>query len=178
MTVVIGLVGVVLGGLIGAVTSYLTTRSSLLLQLEHSYDVALRDRRLERYQALFHLSERIPRRWRPGAEPSRADLLGFWAMFHDWYFGEGAGGMFLTPEAKARYLRLQNALIEAAREDANGTADSAPLTDPESHLLRHLASELRHQLAEDVGAAHPPRLRWTRVGRTVEAPPGMDPAGA
>ncbi|TQK50060.1 hypothetical protein FBY35_0359 [Streptomyces sp. SLBN-118] len=170
MTVIIGLVGVVLGGLIGAVTSYVTNRSSMLIELEHSYDVALRDKRLERYQVLFHLSECIPRRWRPGTEPTRARLLEFWNTFHDWYFGPDAGGMFLTKTAKACYLNLQNALIDVAREDTTGTPSAEPLTEAESRLLRSLASELRHQLAEDVGASHPPRLRWSRVDKTVEGP--------
>ncbi|MER5466854.1 hypothetical protein ABT010_40850 [Streptomyces sp. NPDC002668] len=170
MTVVIGLVGVVLGGLIGAVTSYVTNRSSMLIQLEHSYDVTLRDKRLERYQVLFHLSECIPRSWRPGAEPTRSRLLEIRNTFHDWYFGADAGGMFLTKASKACYLNLQNALIDVARLDATGTPSAEPLDEAESRLVRHLASELRHQLAEDVGASHPPRLRWSRVDRTVEGP--------
>jgi hypothetical protein len=171
MTVLIGVLGVVLGGLIGAVTTYVTTRSSMLLELEHSYDVALRDKRLQHYQALFHISKCIPRRWPPAAEPTREDLQQFRERFHDWYFGEDAGGMFLTPTAKKLYLELQNALAEAAQEAVRGT----PLSAAQSQAVRHLASELRHQLAEDVGASQPPRLRWTRLGRTVDPP--QDSAG-
>ncbi|WP_046591516.1 hypothetical protein [Streptomyces mangrovisoli] len=171
MTVLIGLLGAVFGGLAGAVAGYVTNRAGMLMQLSHSYDVALRDRRLEHYAALFHLTECIPRRWRSGCEPDRARLLEYWETFHNWYFGAAAGGMFLTPASKTCYLALQNALLEQGREDATGLASAVPLTEAESRLIRHLASELRHQLAEDVGAAHPPRLRWARVSRTVDLPP-------
>ncbi|MGI5405015.1 hypothetical protein ACQEVG_37325 [Streptomyces sp. CA-135486] len=90
--------------------------------------------------------------------------------FRDWYFGADAGGMFLTSASKVCYLNLQNALIDVHCLDATGTAAAEPLEEAESRLLRHLASELGHQLAEDVGASHPPRLRWSRADRTVEGP--------
>ncbi|MEV6193601.1 hypothetical protein AB0M19_14545 [Streptomyces sp. NPDC051920] len=175
MTVLFGLLGAAFGGLAGAVAGYVTNRSGMLMQLSHTYDVALRDRRLEHYARLFHLTERIPRRWRPGHEPDRAQLLEHWETFHHWYFGEAAGGMFLTPASKSCYLALQNALLELGRDGAPGGAAAEPLAEGESRLIRHLASELRHQLAEDVGAAHPPRLRWARVNRTVDLPPVTPP---
>ncbi|MFI8928739.1 hypothetical protein ACIG3E_13820 [Streptomyces sp. NPDC053474] len=175
MTVVIGLVGVVLGGLLGAVGSYVTTRSGLLMQLEHAYDVTLRDRRLERYEQLFHVSRCVPRYWPRGEEPSRADLARFRREFHDWYFGERAGGMYLTPAAKALYLDLQNALFEALRTGPGESGDS-PVSAADSEAVRRCASELRHQLVEDVGVAQPPRMRWVRVGRT-EPPRGRAAQG-
>ncbi|GGV44084.1 hypothetical protein GCM10010245_69160 [Streptomyces spectabilis] len=171
---VIGLLGVVLGGLLGAVGSYVTTRSGLLMQLEHAYDVTLRDRRLDRYERLFHVSRCVPRYWPEGEEPSRADLVRFRKEFHDWYFGEEAGGMYLTPAAKELYLALQNALFDGigtgTAADTEEAGDS-PVSAADSEAVRRCASELRHQLVEDVGVAQPPRMRWARVGRT-EAPGG------
>jgi hypothetical protein len=175
MTVLIGLVGVVLGALAGAIATYLTTRSTMLLELEHAYDRALRDKRLERYQQLFHLTKCLPRYWLPTEEPTRQDLQRFRQIFHDWYFGEDAGGMFLTPTAKDLYMRMHNTIAEAMgdEEDRPDTALSSPLSASESQALRDLASDLRHQLAEDTGAANPPRLRWTRMGPTIPPPSGV-----
>jgi hypothetical protein len=172
MAVLVGLAGVALGALVGAVTTYLTTRSTMRIELEHSYDRALRDKRLERYQHLFHISKCLPRYWLPTEAPTRRDLHRFRQDFHDWYFGEDAGGMFLTAPAKDAYMRLLNMLAETMREDRDDVQTSAksPLSADESQALRELASELRHRLAEDVGAANPPRLQWTRLGRTI-APP-------
>jgi hypothetical protein len=176
MAVFVGLAGVVLGALVGALTTYLTTRSTMRIELEHSYDRALRDKRLERYQHLFHISRCLPRYWRPAEAPTRHDLDRFREDFHDWYFGEAAGGMFLTPAAKDAYMRLLNTLAQATREnwDDSQSSERSPLSADESETLRKLASELRHQLAEDVGAANPPRLRWTRLGRTIPPPPPLD----
>jgi hypothetical protein len=132
VTILIALLGAVLGAAAGAVATYVTTRSTMRLELEHAYDTALRDRRLESYQSLFSISKCIPRYWLPDEAPTSTDLQRFRQEFHDWYFGDVAGGMFLTPAAK---------------------------------------EELRHQLAEDIGAANPLRLRWTRRPVTVSPPP-------
>jgi hypothetical protein len=169
MAVFFGLAGVVLGALVGALTTYLTTRSTMRIELEHSYDRALRDKRLERYQHLFQVSGCLPRYWLPAEAPTRRDLHRFRQDFRDWYFGEDAGGMFLTAPAKDAYLRLHNVLAEAIRADRDDVdgSERSPLSADESQALRELASELRHQLAEDVGAANPPHLRWTRLGRTT-----------
>ncbi len=170
LTAIIGLLGAILGVLAGAIATYLTARSNMRLELEHSYDRTLRDKRLERYQELFHISKCLPRYWRAGESPTRQDLLQFSRDFHDWYFGEGAGGMFLTPAAKSVYMRVQNKLAEATHQTASESGEESPLSVTESQAIRDLASELRHQLAEDVGAANPPRLRWTRLGPTVQPP--------
>jgi hypothetical protein len=84
--------------------------------------------------------------------------------------------MFLTPAAKDAYMRLLNMLAQATREnwDDSQNSERSPLSADESQTLRKLASELRHQLAKDVGAANPPRLRWTRLSRTIPPPPPLD----
>ncbi|WP_322751673.1 MULTISPECIES: hypothetical protein, partial [unclassified Frankia] len=173
VTVLIGLVGAFLGALAGAVATYLTTRSAMQLELEHSYDQTLRDKRLNRYQHLFHVSKCLPRYWLSAEAPTRQDLLRFRNEFHEWYFGEEAGGMFLTPAAKNLYMQLLNTLVETTSEGNPSIPTDSPLSAVESQALRELASELRHQLAEDVGAANPPRLRWTRLGPTLQPPPSI-----
>ena len=51
-----------IGGIIaGGSLTYFTSRSQLYIGAEHAYDRALRDLRIPHYQALFHLTGRIPR---------------------------------------------------------------------------------------------------------------------
>jgi hypothetical protein len=170
MQLLAGLLGAVLGALVAGVVTYATTRSKMRLEMEYAHDRTLSDKRLEHYQRLFHISRCIPRRWRAGEEPSREDLARYNEDFHNWYFGEQAGGLFLTPQAKELYLRIRNTLSAASHPDGSAVTVESPLTPDESHMLRQLVSELRHQLVEDVGAAHPPRLRWTRLAPTVTPP--------
>lgn len=172
MTALIGLAGAILGALLGSVATYLTTRSNMWLTLKHSYDQVLQGKRLEHYQALFHLTKCLPRYWPRGGEPGRKDLPQYMQDFHDWYFGEEAGGMFLTPAAKDSYMKLLSLLAEVAftsSDDPGSSTVDNRLSASESQALRKLASELRHQLAEDVGAANPPGLRWVRP--TPQPPP-------
>ncbi len=165
MATLIGILGAIVGILIGSIATYLTARSNMRRELEYSYDKTLRESRVGHYQALFHLSRCLPRYWRPGEEPTRQELWGFGQEFSDWYFGAEAGGMFLTPAAKRAYMAVQTKLLEVAASPSD-SADSQ-LSDSESEVLRTLGSELRHQLAEDVGSANLPRLRWTRLGPTT-----------
>lgn len=172
MAAFIGLAGVILGAFLSAIATYLTTRSTKRIELEYSYDRALRDKRLESYQKLFHVSKCLPRYWRSAEIPTRQELRRFRQDFHDWYFGEDAGGMFLTAAAKDAYVRLLNLLAEAIPEDqvSPEKSEELPLSADESRALRGLASELRRQLSTDVGAANPPRLQWTRLGQTIPPP--------
>jgi hypothetical protein len=165
--ILVGALSAVLGALVGGVVTYLTTRSKLRLELAHAYDQAVREKRLARYQRLFHLSEAIPRYWRPGEEPSRERLLEICEEFHGWYFDEDAGGLYLTPRAMDVYMRLQTALATACRGDAVAATpertSGASMSPDESREIRDLADTLRHQLAQDVGTSSPPRLRLTRL---------------
>jgi hypothetical protein len=149
------------------------------IELEYAYDRTLREQRLEHYQKLFYVSRRLPRHWAPhlADQLTRQDAARLREEFHDWYFGEPAGGMFLTSAAKHRYMTLANALTEASGDqDEQADVGTESLVPSEDHKrLRELASDLRHQLAEDVGAAHPPRLRWYRPERTVR-PPWWEPS--
>ncbi|WP_284743789.1 hypothetical protein [Amycolatopsis sp. RTGN1] len=173
MEILVGALSAVLGALVGGVVTYLTTRSKLRLELAHAYDQAVREKRLARYQRLFHLSEAIPRYWKPGEEPSRERLLEICEEFHGWYFDEDAGGLYLTPRAMDVYMRLQNALATACHgDDAAGHTSEAPMSPDESREIRDLADTLRHQLAQDVGTSSPPRLRLTRLDPAPPPPRG------
>jgi hypothetical protein len=161
--------GSILGGFIVAVLAFSTTRYTLL----YSYDQTLRDRRLERYQELFRLTRHFHRYYLIGEEPRRRDLEEYRQEFDAWYFSEAAGGMFLTKAAKDIYMQMMNIIAEAAFENGK-PRENSPLTPGELKSLRQVASTLRHQLAADVGAAHPPRLRWTRPEPVPEVPSGVE----
>lgn len=173
VTILIGLIGAVLGALAGGITTYLTTRSAMMLSLEHDYDKTLRDIRLKGHQQLFHLSRQIPRHWLLTPEPSRADLMKIRTSFHDWYYHSDAHGMFLASGSKQAYIALMDALDAALFEiSPSGTTKvcdrpDSKLSPEESHRLLELSSNLRHQLATEIGAANPPRTRSSSPDRTV-----------
>jgi hypothetical protein len=109
----------VIGLLAGGGITYMTSRAQIRIQAERDYDVALRDLRLPHYQVLFHLTGAIPREWWPSSALTRRDVLELRERFHDWYFGEGAGGLFLSQDARTAYSALQVELQEAARNLAS-----------------------------------------------------------
>jgi len=164
--------GSILGGFVVAVLAFITTRYSLL----HSYDQTLQERRLERYQELFSLTRLFHRYYLIGEEPTRKDLEQFRIDSDVWYFGEAAGGMYLTKAAKAIYMQMMDLIAESAFENGR-SKESSPLTPAESKALRQVASTLRHQLAADTGAAHPPRLRWNRPEPVSQPPMSVEWSG-
>jgi hypothetical protein len=165
VTILIGLLSATFGAAVGAIATYLTTRSTMRLGLEHDYDKTLRDIRIKGHQQLFHLSRQIPRHWLLTPQPTRAQLVAIRTAFHDWYYHPEAHGMFLARHSKKAYIQLMNALDAALFETAPGgntklqDRPDSPLTAQESHRLLELASALRHQLAADIGASNPPRTR-------------------
>ena len=173
----IGLIGIIVGVAAGAVVTFITTRSRIELEQKARYDYQdleqrakfdydLRNLRLPHYQALHHLSERLPREFPTGDEPTRADLLAIREMFHKWYFGPSAGGMFLTEKARERYFDLMNELqVVGARSDAPARPTAA-----EVKRLLDQAHDLRQQLRVDLGTAEEPKTTWTARGLTP-APP-------
>ncbi|HEU5421247.1 MAG TPA: hypothetical protein VFV41_26415 [Streptosporangiaceae bacterium] len=173
MTILIGLLSAAFGATLGAITTFLTTRSAMRLGLEHEYDKTLRDIRLKGYQRLFHLTAQIPRHWLLTPEPSRAELREIRTSFHDWYYHADAHGMFLASDSKSAYITLMNTL-DAALFEISPSGDTklcdrpdSKLSPEESHRLLELASDLRHQLAADIGAANPPRTRSHSPAPTV-----------
>jgi len=161
----IGLASGILSGFIVAIITFFTTRYGLL----HSYDQSLREQRLERYRELFHLSKCFPRYLLVSEPPSRRDLLRTRLDFYDWYYSKNAGGMFLTEAARNYYILLQDSIANVAFENGEPRED-APLSAEEIKNFSQLAILLRNQLAADVGAADPPRHRWTRPATPVDPP--------
>ena len=151
ITIISTLAGILAGG----VVTYATTRSQLRIQAEHAYDRTLRDMRLPYYQQLFHLTKNIPREFLKA--PRQSELLNFREQFHNWYFGEQAGGMFLSQAAREAYFALQNELQSVA---GRMPSDSELVGQDDSMSLRKKASALRHQLTTDLGTAERPRIKW------------------
>ncbi len=148
----------VIGLLAGGVITYMTSRAQLRIQAEHNYDLALRDLRLSHYQELFHLTGTIPREWWPSSALTKRDVLALRERFHDWYFGEEAGGMFLSQDARTAYSALQVELQEAAR---NLASDEDLMGIDDIRRIRERGSILRHRLSSDLGAAEQARQSWT-----------------
>ena len=173
MAILIGVFGGVLGAIVGGTTTYFTTRSTMRLGLVHEYDKTLRDIRLKGHQQLFHLTHQIPRHWLLTPEPSRAELMKIRISFHDWYYHSDAHGMFLASGSKQAYITLMDALDAALFEispDGDTKLRDRPdskLSPEESHRLLELTSNLRHQMAADIGAANPPRIPSYSPDRTV-----------
>jgi hypothetical protein len=175
ITIISALAGILAGGVVTYATSrsqlrieYATSRSQLRIEAEHAYDRALRDLRLPHYQQLFHLTRSMPREFLE--TPRRSDLRDFRGQFHDWYFSEQAGGMFLSQAARDAYFALQNELQSVA---GRMQADSELVGQHDSVVLREKASTLRHQLTTDLGAAERPRLRRV-IPRSIPPPPQHD----
>jgi hypothetical protein len=93
-------IGTIVGAAAGAVATTITTRNRVDLELRAEFDNELRRLRFPVYQALHAASERLPREWLPGNEPTRADLRALRETFHKWYFGPQAGGMLLSEKAR------------------------------------------------------------------------------
>jgi hypothetical protein len=167
MEIWVGIVSVLVGAVAGTVGTLITTKNKMRLEHQLAYDRELRNLRLPHYQGLYHVSRCIPRQWTIGEEPARPALPALREIFHDWYFGQEAGGLFLTTKAREKYFRLQNELQAIA---GRGPDQSQQMSTEESITLRALARELRHQLVEDLGTAEPPQLRWTPVGPTPPPP--------
>jgi hypothetical protein len=120
--------------------------------------VALRDLRLPHYQGLFHLTGAIPREWWPSSALTRRDVLTLRGRFHDWYFGESAGGLFLSQDARTAYSALQVELQEVAR---NLASDEDFMDVEDIRRVRQRGSILRHHLSSDLGVAEQARRSWT-----------------
>jgi hypothetical protein len=165
IAVITALAGILAGGIV----TYATTRSQLRIEAEHAYDRALRDLRLPHYQELFHLTRSMPREFLEFLEPPRrSDLVDFREKFHNWFFSEKAGGMFLSQAAREFYFDLQNELQSVA---GRMQTDGELVCQNDSAILRKKASDLRHQLTTDLGTAEQPRLRW--IGPRSVPPPSQ-----
>ena len=119
------------------------------------------------YQRLFHLTRVMAREWLPSTIPRKEGVISIRESLRDWYFGEDSGGMFLSLPARVQYFRLHNELEKAIA----GLGDDAESLSKESAAeLRQQGSDLRHQLAADLGVAERPRTRWIMPAKTQPPP--------
>lgn len=170
MEVWIGFISVLVGAGLGTATTLITTRNRVDLEQRAAFDRELRTLRLPHYQALHSASERIPREWLPGEEPTRSEILALRQTLHEWYFGPDAGGMFLTEAGRSAYFALANKLQVVGRR-ADRNRDAVPVTAEEFSKLWDLAHKLRQQLRQDLGTAEEPKVAWTARGATPAPPP-------
>jgi hypothetical protein len=162
-------IGTIVGAAAGAVATTITTRNRVDLELRAEFDNELRRLRFPVYQALHAASERLPREWLPGNEPTRADLRALRETFHKWYFGPQAGGMLLSEKARQAYFDVQNSLQQVGNADGGGAV--SPVSPEERDELLKRAHSLREQLRQDLGTAEAPKLKWTARGVTPPPPP-------
>ena len=153
MEVVIGLASGIIGATAGGLVTWWTTRSRLRTELEYGYDKELRSERVAIYRKLWPITASLPRYYWP-MKPSRSGLRRLIEEFHGWYF-QDSGGLFLTLETKAAYLKMMDRLDEAAGREAD---DAAPVSDAMLTSLFEAAEGFRIQLANDVGAGHRPQV--------------------
>ena len=172
MAVWVSFISAAFGLLAGGAATYFTTRAQLRVEAQHAYDRSLRDLRLPHYQRLFHLTGVMPREWLPSTIPHKGDVISIREGLRGWYFGEESGGMFLSQPARDRYFRLYDGLETAIA----GLGDDAESLSREGAAeLRQRASDLRHQLITDLGAAERPRTKWITPAKT-QPPPLPDSA--
>ncbi|MEU4222145.1 hypothetical protein [Actinoplanes sp. NPDC026623] len=167
----IALVAALIGAIAGTLSTYLTLRPKLTLELEYAYDRTLRDKRIDSYQRLFYVTRHFPRYYLDDSRPTGSDLQQYRAELHDWYFNQVAGGMFLTAAAKRSFLELQNHIAGLIFDDGLPRNDqNAPISPEACDELLALGRRLRHQLVADLGAANTPRISGTHPKPTLEPP--------
>ena len=128
-----------LGGLLVA---WLTAVLKFRKDLEAEYDKTLRAKRMKAYEQLWATTQ--PLAFYARAQPATPEVLQNMAVaLRNWYYEKG--GIYLTQNSKEAYFSLQDGIVEAVKKGAT-------LEDAEFDILQKLGSELRGNLADDVGA--------------------------
>ncbi|GIF17618.1 hypothetical protein BJ973_009417 [Actinoplanes tereljensis] len=167
----VALIAALVGAMAGTLSTYLTLRPKLTLELEYAYDRTLRDKRIDAYQRLFYVTRHFPRFYLEDERPTGSDLRQCRQELHDWYFNRDAGGMFLTAAAKRSFLELQNHIAGLAFVDGRPRDDGGDQISPEEgDQLIALGRRLRHQLVADIGSANTARISGTRPGPPLDPP--------
>lgn len=152
LNAIVGVVVVVLGGLVGYVTSWLNRRMAI------ADDV--RVARAETYEDIWRLSSAVPS-W-PRADLTADDLRKLQCDLRDWYFGVNSapadtsaappagtrrpGGMYLSEDARTRYTTVQESIGNiAARSAGDATVDDRDYT-----AVRKAFSVFRTELTRDL----------------------------
>ena len=146
------------GLLTGALLAVLGTRQ----RLEVEYDIELRQRRIEAYQALWKILEPLAY-YAPPSAVTYSVARDLAQALRTWYFE--VGGLFLSEASREAYFDLQKGLGGVIKEPLD--ADRVPLGAQRFERLRGIASKPRTTLTQDVAtrvtARHPtpllPRVR-------------------
>jgi hypothetical protein len=153
------LIAAIVGIIFGVVTTYLAAVLKLRGDLRFEYDKGLREKRLERYSELWHLTGLFPKYGREGAV-TLADVRALSVNLRDWYF---KSGMFLSDPCRDAYFDYQSALSEFLKE--NTLLPTRLLDDPTYEYFRSLGSDLRTAMVRDVGTRKQPELEKERKAR-------------
>ena len=142
----------IIGALIGFVSTYLAAVVKLRKELEQEYDKNLRAKRIEMYAPLWQLTSLFPK-YGTRQPVTIANVQSLSDNLRHWYFDQG--GMFLTPESRDRYFALQEALKPVVQSQ-DPPANELPLEQFEA--FRKKGSELRTALVIDVGTRKDPTI--------------------
>jgi hypothetical protein len=106
----IGLISVVVGAAAEALATFIATRNRIDLEQRANFDHELCGLRLPHYQDPHHVSERPPRQFPTGEEPTRVDLRAIREAFHECTSGDPPLACSLRRGARERYFDLMNDL--------------------------------------------------------------------
>jgi hypothetical protein len=144
------LASAVVGGIVGAAGTAYKSRKDL----EGQYDIALREKRVTAYAALWTTLEPLAMHF--GEPLTYADARALGVALRTWYYHDG--GLVLSESTRAPYFNLQQALQGVVRRGTTTLCSSKELD-----ILQALASRLRTATTQDVATRLPPRLR-SRIG--------------
>jgi hypothetical protein len=114
-------------------------------RLEVEYDIELRKRRIDAYQALWRIVEPLAY-YSPPSAVTYAVTRDLAQALRSWYFE--VGGLFLSEASREAYFDLQKGLGEVIKEPLD--RDHVPLGAQRFERLRATASKLRTTLTQDV----------------------------
>jgi hypothetical protein len=150
---------ILLSAAVGAVAGIVSTAWKTRKDLESQYDIDLRMRRIDAYEALWKALEPLADYAAP-APMTHSAVVRLSADLRRWYFH--TGGLFLSKKTRAPYFNLQNALRDLT--DSPPEDPSLELDEDEREILKALASRLRTSSTDDVATRVGPRLGPSLLG--------------
>src|SRR5215208_4144764 len=152
--VLISVVGAGLALVSGAFLALLGSRK----RLEVEYDIELRGRRIEAYQALWKTLQPLAY-YSPPEAVTYAVARDLSQALRTWYFE--VGGLFLSELTREAYFDLQKGLGGVIKEPVEH--DHLPVADKLFERLRGTASTLRTATTQDVATRVKPRRTAVRM---------------
>jgi hypothetical protein len=154
-----------LSAVVGAIGGMLATAYKSRKELESTYDIELRRKRIDAYGDLWKLLEPLAY-WSPPRPVSYRTLAGVSRALRSWYFTRG--GLVLSTRTRAPYFNLQQALTEVSAGE-RATSDEVLDEDDDTYeIVRALASRLRTASTDDVATRVVPAL-GERFGARLRA---------